>query len=181
MTQDQQKRISKRLSLHLRHEPGGLGLVLEEGGWVAVDQLLAASSKVHFAISRDELEYVVTNNDKQRFAFDESGKKIRASQGHSIEIDLQLEPQIPPEILYHGTAQKSIQSVLQTGLKPMSRHAVHLSVDKQTAMQVGARHGAPVMLKILAGDMARAGHWFYCSANGVWLVDAVPVKWLVLD
>lgn len=175
---EQQKRISKRLSLHLRHEPEGLGLTLQEGGWVDVDELIKAFSKVHFSITREELEEVVQNNDKQRFAFDETKTRIRASQGHSVEVDLQLEPQTPPEVLYHGTAQKNLQAVLESGLKRMSRHAVHLSTDKETALKVGTRHGKPVMLRICAGEMHRAGHVFYCSANGVWLTDEVPTQWL---
>jgi putative RNA 2'-phosphotransferase len=181
---DQQKRISKRLSLHLRHQPEGLSLEIQEGGWVDVDKLIQAFSKVHFPITRAELEEVVQGNDKQRFAFNESGTLIRASQGHSVVVELQLQPQTPPEILYHGTNPSAVQTLLKEGLKKMSRHHVHLSPDKETATKVGSRRGKPVLLKVRAGEMHRAGHVFYCSANGVWLAnrawlaDEVPAQWI---
>lgn len=172
------KRISKRLALHLRHDPGGLGLSLEPGGWVEVEALLEAFSRKYFPLSREALEQVVRENDKQRFAFDESGDRIRANQGHSVPVDLQLEPQTPPEVLYHGTARHNLEQVLASGLKRMSRHHVHLSQDEETALKVGTRHGKPVLLRVRAREMHEAGHLFYRSANGVWLVDEVPPQWL---
>lgn len=178
MTPEQQKRISKRLSLHLRHEPQGLGLSLAEGGWVGVDELLAAFSQKYFPLSREELEEVVRGNDKQRFSFDPTGTKIRANQGHSAQVDLQLEPQTPPELLYHGTPAQSLAAVLAEGLKKMSRHHVHLSPDLETATRVGQRRGKPVILKVRAGEMHQVGHVFYCSDNGIWLVDEVPPEWI---
>jgi putative RNA 2'-phosphotransferase len=178
MNREQQKRISKRLSLHLRHEPETLGLTLEPGGWVNVDDLIKGFSKTHFNITREQLETIVRENDKQRFSFDETGKKIRANQGHSTEVDLQLEPQTPPDILYHGTAQNVLEAILREGLKRMARHHVHLSTDKEMMLKVGGRHGKPILLKVKAKEMQGAGHKFYLSANGVWLTDEVPAEFL---
>jgi putative RNA 2'-phosphotransferase len=178
MNREQQKRISKRLSLHLRHEPEGLGLTLEPGGWVKVDDLLRAFSSNYFPITREQLETVVQQNDKQRFSFDETGTKIRANQGHSTEVDLQLRAQTPPDILYHGTATQTLEGILKDGRKRMARHHVHLSTDKDMMLKVGMRHGKPVLLEIRAKEMFEAGHEFYLSANGVWLTDEVPAEFL---
>jgi putative RNA 2'-phosphotransferase len=178
MNREQQKRISKRLSLHLRHEPETLGLTLEPGGWVKVDDLIKGFSKVHFNITREQLETVVRENDKQRFSFDETGTKIRANQGHSTEVDLQLRPQTPPNVLYHGTATDVLESILGNGLKRMARHHVHLSTDKEMMLKVGMRHGKPVLLKVRAKEMLEAGHKFYLSDNGVWLTNEVPAEFL---
>jgi putative RNA 2'-phosphotransferase len=178
MNREQQKRISKRLSLHLRHEPETLGLTLEPGGWVKVDDLLVAFSSKHFPITREQLETVVRENDKQRFSFDETGLRIRANQGHSAEVDLQLEPQTPPDVLYHGTALSVLEKILQDGLKRMKRHHVHLSTDKDMMLKVGQRHGKPVLLKVKAKEMQEAGYKFYLSDNGVWLTDEVPAAFL---
>jgi putative RNA 2'-phosphotransferase len=172
-------KISKYLSKHLRHQPERIGIELADGGWVKVDELLAACKKADFKISHEELELVVANNDKKRFSFDETGTLIRANQGHSIEVDLQLEAQIPPEILYHGTGDKSVASILETGLNKMSRHHVHLSLDIETAKKVGARHGKPILLVVNTAKMYEDGCIFYCSDNGVWLVDNVPPKYLM--
>ncbi len=173
-------KISKYLSRHLRHQPERIGIVLQNGGWVKVERLLKACKKNNFPISRWELEEVVTNNDKKRFSFDETGNLIRANQGHSVEIDLQLEHQIPPHILYHGTGHKSVESILKNGLSKISRHHVHLSSEITTAQNVGARHGRPVVLVVDAIAMHEDGYIFYCSDNGVWLVDGVPPKYLNL-
>lgn len=178
MNHEQQKRISKCLSLHLRHEPETLGLTLEPGGWVKVDDLIKGFSNVHFKITREELETVVQENDKQRFSFDETGTKIRANQGHSTEVDLLLESQTPPDVLYHGTATDVLEQILQNGLKRMARHHVHLSTDKEMMLNVGMRHGKPVLLKVKAKEMQEAGYKFYLSANGVWLTDEVPAEFL---
>lgn len=174
-------RISKTLSYHLRHRPDELGLTLEPGGWVAVDELLAALARKGKAVTRAELDEVVARNNKRRFAFDATGTRIRASQGHSVEVDLELEPVTPPAVLYHGTSERAIAAIEREGLKKMRRHHVHLSADVATARNVGARHGPPVVLAVDAAAMHAAGVAFYRSANGVWLVDAVPpafISWL---
>ncbi|BAY62260.1 phosphotransferase KptA/Tpt1 [Calothrix brevissima NIES-22] len=171
-------KISKFLSKYLRHQPESLGITLESGGWVNVQELLAACAKHQFPITLQELQEVVANNDKKRFSFDSTGTMIRANQGHSVEVDLQLEPVTPPNVLYHGTGHKSVESILQTGIAKMSRHHVHLSADIATAKTVGARHGKPVVLAIDTASMYQAGYQFYCSDNGVWLVDNVPPEYL---
>lgn len=173
-------RISKFLSKHLRHQPERLGLQLAPGGWVAVEDLLAATRAHHFPLSRADLEEVVTRNDKQRFAFDPTGTLIRANQGHSVPIDLQLEPAMPPVELYHGTAQQWVDGILREGLRKMKRHHVHLSLDRETALKVGARHGRPAVFTVDAAGMQEAGWLFYRSSNGVWLVDQVPPEYLKL-
>ena len=167
-------KVSKHLSKHLRHRPERLGLTLAPGGWVAVDELLARLAEHGFPLTRAELEEVVDRNDKRRFAFDPSGTRIRASQGHSVAVDLQLRPAAPPEILFHGTSTRAAEAIRREGLRPMGRHHVHLSPDAVTAARVGARHGKPVVLEIAAGELARAGHEFLLSDNGVWLTAGVP-------
>jgi putative RNA 2'-phosphotransferase len=174
----QRTRFSKFLSKHLRHAPEKLGLRLEAGGRVGVDELLAACAQRGFSGTRAEREEVVARNDKQRFSFDASGTKIRANQGHSVAVDLQLAPVTPPSTLYHGTGHRSEELVLAEGLKKMKRHHVHLSPDVETATRVGARHGEPVVFAVDATVMREAGHRFYVSANGVWLTDEVPAEYL---
>jgi putative RNA 2'-phosphotransferase len=171
-------RISKFLSYVLRHRPDEIGLVLDSAGWVDVDRLLAASAAHGTAISRDELDYVVAHNDKQRFAISEDGRRIRASQGHSTDVELGYEPRQPPEALYHGTATHHLPGIRERGLVNGKRHHVHLSSDEATARLVGQRHGRVVVLRVRAGEMARAGFAFYLSANGVWLTDAVPPRYV---
>ena len=172
-------KVSKYLSRHLRHEPARLGLTLEPGGWVAVDDLLRACAERSFAITRDELDEVVARNDKRRFAFDDTRTRLRANQGHSVEVDLGLAPADPPERLFHGTGRGSLGAILEQGLRRMGRHHVHLSADAATARRVGARHGPPVVLEVAAARMAADGHVFHVSANGVWLADAVPPAYLL--
>ncbi|WP_199322606.1 MULTISPECIES: RNA 2'-phosphotransferase [Calothrix] len=171
-------KISKFLSKYLRHQPESLGIKLESGGWVNVQELLLACAKHQFPITLRELQEVVANNDKKRFSFDSTGTMIRANQGHSVEVDLQLEPVTPPNVLYHGTGHKSVESIMQTGIAKMLRHHVHLSANIATAKTVGARHGRPVVFAIDAASMYQAGYQFYCSDNGVWLVDNVPPEYL---
>jgi putative RNA 2'-phosphotransferase len=171
-------RISKYLAKHLRHAPDAIGLALQPGGWVPVDDLLAAARGHGFPISYDDLVACVETNDKQRFAFDVSGELIRANQGHSVAVDLQLEECVPPETLYHGTVERFLPSILEVGLVRGRRHHVHLSGDVATATRVGARRGRPVILTVDAGRMHRDGHPFFRSANGVWLTDAVPPGYL---
>jgi putative RNA 2'-phosphotransferase len=170
--------VSKFLSKHLRHAPEALGLTLEPGGWVGVDDLLAACERARFRVSREELVEVVETNDKQRFSFDDTGQKVRANQGHSTPVDLQLEPTTPPDVLYHGTAEHRAADILRDGVKRMTRHHVHLSPTPEAARKVGARHGKPVVLRVDAAGMHRDGIVFYCSVNGVWLVDQVPPGYL---
>ncbi len=170
--------ISKTLSKHLRHDPQGIGLTLESGGWVSVTALLGALGRKGFTLEPKDLEEVVRRNDKQRFAFDESGERIRASQGHSVDIDLGLIALEPPQTLFHGTTSAALESVMATGLQRMRRHHVHLSVDEETAQRVGSRHGKAVILRVAALTMHEAGHAFYRSANGVWLTDHVPPAFL---
>lgn len=167
-------KVSRYLSRHLRHDPGRLGLELDPGGWVAVDALLEACAARGFPLSRSELEEVVARNDKRRFALDPAGRRIRASQGHSVPVDLGLEPRVPPRVLFHGTSEGRVQAILRLGLRPMGRHHVHLSPDAATARRVGARHGGPVVLEVAAGELAAAGHVFLRSENGVWLTSHVP-------
>ena len=171
-------RVSKYLSKYLRHAPHELGLTLQPGGWVPVDDLLAAAEKNGFPITYDELVDCVETNDKQRFAFDVSGDLIRANQGHSVEVDLQLEEREPPETLYHGTVERFLPSILKEGLVRGKRHHVHLSKDVETARKVGARRGKPVILTVDARGLYQDGHRFLLSANGVWLTDAVPTGYL---
>jgi putative RNA 2'-phosphotransferase len=171
-------KISKYLSKHLRHQPERLGLSLESGGWVIVEDLLKACAKNNFPITLDELKEVVEKNDKRRFSFDESGEKIRANQGHSVEIDLHLKPQIPPARLFHGTAERNVSMIQEHGLLKMARHHVHLSADTETARRVGARHGKPVIFEIDTTAMLAEGFEFFVSENGVWLVETVPSKFL---
>lgn len=171
-------RISKYLSKHLRHEPERLGLTLEPGGWVEVDALLAACARHNFPISRGQLEGVVAADEKGRYSFDEGGTRIRANQGHSVEVDLALEAVEPPPVLYHGTNERAAGSISAEGLSKMARHHVHLSADVATAERVGSRRGRPVIFAIDAAAMHRDGHTFYVSANGVWLVDRVPPRYL---
>ena len=156
-------RTSKYLSKHLRHQPERLGLRLEPGGWVDVDALLAACARHGMAIERAELQELVRRDGKQRYSFDEGERRVRANQGHSVEVDLQLDPLPPPEWLYHGTAERSVEAIAASGLLRMARHHVHLSADVETARQVGARHGRPVVLEIAAARMGRDGYPFYRS------------------
>ncbi len=181
MTDERLVKISKYLSKHLRHQPERIGLTLASGGWVGVEELLAACAAHGMRLGRAELEQVVADNSKQRFAFSEDGERIRANQGHSVDVDLGLDPVRPPEVLYHGTGHGTAGPVRQYGLHKMSRNHVHLSKDRETARAVGTRHGRPVIFTVDAGAMHRSGHLFYCSANGVWLTDSVPPEFLSED
>ncbi|MEV7114675.1 RNA 2'-phosphotransferase [Streptomyces anulatus] len=180
-------KVSKYLSKHLRHQPERIGLTLDENGWVAVEELLRAAARHGFAFSRAELDHVVAANDKRRFTVDSGvggggveGDRIRANQGHTVAVDLDLPPAEPPAYLYHGTVARVMDAIRAEGLRPMARHHVHLSPDRETATRVGARRGRPLVLTVDAGAMHRAGHVFRVSANGVWLADAVPPQFLRL-
>ena len=171
-------RASRFLSRHLRHDPAGIGLTLEAGGWVSVTALLDGCRTAGLTLSPDDLAEIVARCNKQRFAVDQTGTRIRANQGHSVELDLDLQPAEPPAVLYHGTGESAVPSILHEGLRKMRRHHVHLSRDSETATRVGTRHGRTVLLTIDAAAMARAGQVFYVSANGVWLTDRVPPEFL---
>jgi putative RNA 2'-phosphotransferase len=178
MNEKQKIRTSKFLSLVLRHEPEKIGLTLDAAGWVEVEQLLAGLRAHGKGISRAELEEVVATNEKKRFAFSEDGTRIRANQGHSVEVSLGYTPQTPPDQLYHGTATRFLGSIGADGLRKGERHHVHLSADTETATKVGQRHGRPAILIVNAGAMHAAGHAFFISENGVWLVEHVPVEFI---
>src|SRR5262245_17031819 len=165
-------RISKYLAKHLRHDPEWIGIELDAEGWVDVPVLLRAAAEHGFAITRAELELVVADNDKQRYVIDDD--RIRASQGHSVQVELGLPPVEPLAVLYHGTVARVLPAIREEGLRPMSRQHVHLSPDRQTAVRVGSRRGAPVVLEVDAKAMYAEGHEFRLSANGVWLVGHVP-------
>jgi len=178
MDSKQAVRLSKFLSRHLRHRPAAIGLALGEGGWVDVGELLAACAAHGVPLSRSQLDELVAGSDKQRFAFDAGGTRIRAQQGHSVAVDLQLAPAVPPPVLYHGTAPAALPAIQRAGLQKMNRHHVHLSSDEETARRVGARRGRPVLLAVDAGALHAAGGVFYQSGNGVWLVEQVPPQYL---
>lgn len=178
MSSERTTRVSKFLSLILRHEPAKFGVVLDEGGWTPVDALLAACERHGHPLDRADLNQIVATSDKQRFAFDASGERIRASQGHSVDIELGYEPAAPPARLYHGTATRFLEAIRAGGLLKMQRHHVHLSADEVTARAVGQRHGKPAVLLIDAAAMAAEGAAFFLSANGVWLVEHVPARFI---
>jgi putative RNA 2'-phosphotransferase len=175
---EQRRQTSKFLSFVLRHEPEAIGIELDERGWVEIDVLLARANAHGRSISRAHLEEVVATNDKHRFEIDPSGARIRASQGHSVEVDLGYEPVEPPELLYHGTPAASVASIRAEGIDKRSRHDVHLSADVDTAKKVGTRRGEAVVLVVRAGAMHRAGHVFHRSTNGVWLTERVPPEFI---
>lgn len=167
---------SRLLSSVLRHHPERFGLSLDPAGWVEVSELLAALAAHGRPLNRSELDRIVSTSDKQRFEV--HGGRIRAAQGHSIPIDLGLPPLTPPPVLYHGTVERFLAGIRSRGLEPGSRQFVHLSVDEQTAAEVGARRGRPVVLRIDAAGLHAAGALFYRAANGVWLTSHVPPQWI---
>jgi len=173
-------RLSKFMSLVLRHQPEVIGLLLDENGWASVEELITKLQAKGFSVDHAILAEVVATNNKKRFAFSDDQTRIRANQGHSVAVDLQLKEATPLAVLYHGTAEKNVAAIQQHGLLKRNRQHVHLSVDKETAIKVGQRHGQPVIFHVLAKEMQEAGHQFYVSANGVWLTDHVPPKYLLL-
>lgn len=170
-------RTSRYLCRLLRHHPEAAGITLDAHGWADVEELIAKVNPTH-PLDRALLEEIVRTDNKQRYSFNADHSKIRANQGHSIPVDVELEEAEPPEILWHGTGEKYVASIEEKGLLPKSRLYVHLSGDRETARKVGARHGRPVIFRVLSGEMARAGYRFYRSVNGVWLIKAVPVQYL---
>ncbi len=169
--------VGKFIALILRHKPEVIGISLDEHGWASVDELIEGISKTH-RIDKDMLEEIVAADNKQRYSFNEDHTLIRANQGHSIPVDVELDEVVPPEILYHGTGEKYTASIDEQGLIPKSRLYVHLSGDYDTAVNVGSRHGKPVVYRVKSGEMYRDGIVFYRSVNGVWLTKAVPVDYL---
>ena len=173
-----ENRLSRTLSLVLRHDPGVIGLSLDDHGWARIDELLNCLNQKGKRIDRVLLEKIVVESDKQRFRISEDGMMIRANKGHSISIELDLEEKAPPQWLYHGTASRFMDAIEREGLQKQSRHHVHLCGDQETARKVGARHGKPVVLEVAAQLMVSHGYRFYQSENGVWLVDEVPPDYL---
>lgn len=178
MNSQQTTKISRFLSLVLRHQPETIGIKLTEEGWTNVDELIAAMNAHGEPLDFETLEHVVDTNDKNRFAFSDDGEMIRANQGHSVEVNLGYQPTLPPEVLYHGTVDKFLPSIRENGIQKGQRHHVHLSQSLGTANAVGKRRGQPVILTIRAREMNVAGHDFYVSANGVWLTDFVPPQFI---
>jgi putative RNA 2'-phosphotransferase len=171
-------RKSKLLSLVLRHNPGAIALTLDANGWASVAELLDKAASSGTVITRDELDEIVATNEKKRFDLDSVQGRIRANQGHSIDIDAEIPEAVPPAELFHGTAMKNIDSIMSQGLLKKHRQYVHLSHDSSTARAVGARHGSPVIVQVLSGDMHHDGYQFYRSKNGIWLTEEVPPRYL---
>ena len=171
--------ISRFIALILRHKPDSIGITLDEHGWANVNDLINGINKTT-PFTMDLLEEIVQTDNKQRYAFNDDHTKIRANQGHSIDVDVELKQEIPPEILYHGTGEKYVASILQKGLIPKSRLYVHLSWDALTAETVARRHGKPVIFSVDAESMTKDGYIFYLSANQVWLTKEVPVRYLAI-
>ena len=171
-------KLSVFISLVLRHKPDAAGINLDEHGWANVEELIDGINNTGRKIDLKILEEIVRTDNKQRYSFNEDKTLIRANQGHSIPVDVELKEQEPPELLYHGTADRFIKAIMTEGLKPMSRLYVHLSKDIETANKVGKRHGNPVILKVHSGQMYQAGIKFFLSENGVWLTENVDVKYM---
>lgn len=174
-----QRRASKFLSLILRHDPSAGGVDLDSHGWVSIDALLRGMATAGTSLTRRELERIVEDDAKSRYSID--GDRIRANQGHSLPVDLGLQPETPPAVLFHGTASRFLQSILEGGLLPGQRQHVHLSADRDTAVAVGQRHGKPVVLTIDTTSMRTDGHTFLRSDNGVWLTASVPAAYLAIE
>ncbi|MCR5824110.1 MAG: RNA 2'-phosphotransferase [Lachnospiraceae bacterium] len=172
-----EKEISKFISLILRHKPETVGISLDEHGWADVKELIAGVNK-QYPLDEELLKKIVAEDEKQRYSFSEDGRLIRANQGHSIPVDVELKKCTPPDVLWHGTGKKYVNSIDEQGLLPKSRLYVHLSADPETARKVGKRHGTPVVYEIDTKEMVNDGFDFFISVNGVWLTKSVPVKYL---
>lgn len=176
------KKTSVFISLILRHQPDVIGISLDRNGWANVHELINGINKTgKYSIDMPMLEEIVRTDNKKRYSFNEDKSKIRANQGHSINVDVELKEAVPPEILYHGTGEKYVDSINAEGLKPKSRLYVHLSKDVETAVKVGSRHGKPVVYIVASGEMYRHGYKFYVSENGVWLTKNVPVDFMKIE
>jgi putative RNA 2'-phosphotransferase len=178
MSAAQTKRISKFLSLVLRHNPGAIDVQLDEAGWIDVDVLLNSMAAKGRKVSREQLDHVVASNDKQRFSFSEDGLRIRAKQGHSVNVDLGYRPSEPPETLCHGTPSRFVKQIRAGGLKKMKRHHVHMHASSALANEVGGRRGKPVLLTVLSKQMHDAGFEFFVTDNDVWLTEHVPPEFI---
>ena len=182
MSKEKHKDLSKLLALILRHKPEVINITLDKHGWANVNELINnINSESNYKIDMQILEEIVKTDNKMRYSFNEDKTLIRANQGHSINVDVELKEKEPPEILYHGTAEKYVESIDNQGLIPKSRLYVHLSKDVDTALNVGSRHGKAVIYKVLAKEMAKDGYKFYLSKNGVWLTKEVPLKYLIKE
>ena len=170
-------KVSKFIALILRHKPETIGITLDKHGWANVQELIDGVSK-KYPIDMDILEEIVRTDEKQRYSFNKDHTRIRANQGHSVPVDVELEEVEPPAYLFHGTAEKYTGLIERDGLIPKSRLHVHLSKDVETAIEIGKRHGDPVIYLVDSGKMHKQGYKFYCSVNGVWLTDKVPVEFL---
>ena len=175
----EETRYSKFLALVLRHEPSAANVELDKNGWADVKKLMAGFHGAGKPITYEQLLNIVELNNKKRYEFNEDRTKIRARQGHSVDVDVELDEALPPDALYHGTSQNVIGMIMRDGIKPMGRKHVHLSVDENTAAEVGKRHGKPVVLTIDAKAMVNSGIKFYLSHNGVWLCDRVDPKFIL--
>jgi putative RNA 2'-phosphotransferase len=178
MDDSRRVQLSKFLSYVLRHHPEAIGISLDDGGWAQVDELLAGAKRIGRIIRREELIEVVERDPKRRFSLSDDRRRVRANYGHSIPIDLGLEPVEPPEILFHGTDERNVESILKRGLSPKGRRFVHLSTDAHAAREVGSRHGEAAVLRIEARRMHETGHDFYQTEAGVWLTVHVPAEYL---
>ncbi len=179
MGEKRDRSLSRYISLILRHHPEAIGIELDEHGWANVSELIEGIGRTQ-PIDRRKLERIVAEDEKQRYSFNADKTKIRANQGHSIAVDVELEKREPPEVLWHGTGKKSVTPILSQGLLPQTRLYVHLSPDLETAVKVGKRHGTPEVFEVAAGRMQEDGYEFFCSINGVWLTKMVPAKYLKL-
>ncbi len=171
-------KISKFLSLILRHKPESIGVSMSPHGWVKINELIQAAEKHRIYFNKKLIDQVIKEDNKQRFTYSTDGESIRANQGHSINIELELKPSKPPKILYHGTASRFMENIRKKGLLKMNRQHVHLSLLKKTAYDVGKRHGKPIILIIDANRMTKDGYDFYLSKNGVWLTEHVAPQYL---
>lgn len=170
--------LSKFIALILRHKPDTVGITLDEHGWASVSELLSGINASGNEIDMQTLEEIVAEDEKQRYSFNSDKTKIRANQGHSVNVDVELKKAVPPETLFHGTGEKFVSSIKSEGLKPKSRLYVHLSKDRETAVKVGSRHGKPVVFEVNSGEMSRCGFEFFLSENDVWLTKIVPAEYL---
>lgn len=182
MNSERRKKLSKFLSYVLRHHPESIGLKVDKHGWADLDELIQKAKADGRKLERDSIKEIITKSEKNRFILSEGGDFIRAGYGHSIDVDLQLRPKTPPELLYHGTAKRNVSSIMEEGIRPGGRNFVHLSATHGEAKNVGSRHGQPVILKIQAKKMHEDGYDFYQSESeeGIWLTEKIPIEFLFL-
>lgn len=174
-------KLSRFMSFVLRHDPGSIGLELDSAGWASISDIVRLGQDKKRKFDRSDVLSVVETDEKKRYSLSSDGKKIRAAQGHSFPIDLGLVPKAPPDTLFHGTSTKNLDSIMRDGILPMSRDKVHLSLDRETAITVGKRHGNPAVLVVDSGSMHENGHVFLMADNGVWLADSVPFNFIKIE